>query len=259
MRRTAGRFSAQKPPSFAAKKARMTRLVALILCAIVALSVAATVMVERRRPSPDTAISEMQRTLPQRLDARHVAMGDPVYIRIFKQEQLLELWMKPKDQWVLFQTYDICHYSGGLGPKLETGDKQAPEGFYTVARDQLNPFSRHHRAFNLGFPNAFDRAHGRTGSYLMVHGGCTSAGCYAMTDAQVDDIYRLVNAALQKGQVKVDVHAFPFRMTARNMSEHQSSRWAGFWADLKRGYDAFEAHRAVPAVRVAGDRYVVDG
>ena len=81
-----------------------------------------------------------------------------------------------------FATYPICLWSGRLGPKLREGDRQAPEGFYTVSAEQLNPNSRWHRSFSLGFPNAFDQAHGRTGSFIMVHGGCPSIGCYAMTD-----------------------------------------------------------------------------
>ena len=133
---------------------------------------------------------------------------------MFKQESELELWMKNGERMALFQTYPICRWSGRLGPKLKIGDKQAPEGFYRIGRAQLNPNSRWHRSFNIGFPNAFDRAHRRTGTYFMVHGGCSSAGCYAMTNAQVDDIYRLVEAALAKGQKAVDMHAFPFRMTA---------------------------------------------
>ncbi len=237
----------------------MYRLAVILLLATIAVGVVATGLLERRAVDGTDRIAAFRNTLPQRLAAKSVSSGDPVFIRIFKQEKLLELWMQRKSQWVLFQSYDICRYSGGLGPKLRTGDNQAPEGFYRVSARQLNPNSRHHLAFNLGFPNAFDRAHGRTGSYLMVHGGCTSAGCYAMTDAQVDDIYNLVNAALQKGQMSVDVHAFPFRMTPGNMARHQASRWNGFWRDLKSGYDAFETRREVPQVRVEGRRYVVSG
>lgn len=205
------------------------------------------------------AVVEARRTLDDRLAVRGLEAGQPVFIRIFKEEAALEVWMQAPRGWALFQTYPICRYSGRLGPKLKTGDRQAPEGFYDISLRQLNPNSRHHLAFNLGFPNAFDRAHGRTGSYLMVHGGCTSAGCYAMTDAGVDDIYKLVRAALQNGRESVAVHAFPFRMSPDNMSRHMSSRWIDFWRELERGYDAFEARRAVPQVRVEGRRYVVTG
>lgn len=237
----------------------MQRVVIIVLLAVVALSVASVALLDRRDRPPIDGIGEVRETLPRRLSAKEVRAGDPVYIRIFKQEKTLEVWMKPQDRWVLFQAYDICRFSGRLGPKLREGDKQAPEGFYTVSANQLNPGSRHHLAFNLGFPNAFDRAHGRTGSYLMVHGGCTSSGCYAMTDTNVDDIYSLVNEALQNGQSSVAVHAFPFRMTPSNMARHKSSRWIAFWRDLKPAYEAFEATRSLPEVRVEDRRYVVNG
>jgi murein L,D-transpeptidase YafK len=206
-----------------------------------------------------TSIAEMRRTLPMRLSARGLHEGQPVFLRIFKQEAVLELWMKGDQGWKLFQSYPICRFSGSLGPKLKQGDRQAPEGFYQVANGQLNPFSRHHLSFNLGFPNQYDRAHGRTGTFLMVHGGCSSAGCYAMTDPSVDDIYGLVSAALRNGQESVDVHAFPFRMTDINMARNAQSRWIDFWRDLKAGYDLFEKGRRIPTVTVADKRYVVEG
>jgi murein L,D-transpeptidase YafK len=234
----------------------MKRIIATIAAVVVAvLSLAGYQFYLQRN---EVSVAESKRTLPARLDSRDVAMGQPAFIRIFKQESILELWMKRGDKWLLFQDYPICRWSGTLGPKLKQGDRQSPEGFYRVALEQLNPYSRWHLSFNLGFPNAFDKAHGRTGSFLMVHGGCSSAGCYAMTNGAVDDIYRIVEAALRAGQPAVDVHIFPFRMTAANMARHKASRWAAFWRDLKRGYDVFEAQRAVPKIKVVDKRYVVD-
>jgi murein L,D-transpeptidase YafK len=227
----------------------------IVATALMAGLSAAAFMLREHRIEPDPTIKEVRRTLPQRLAAAGAAQGQPVFIRIFKEDAKLELWMKAGGRWGLFQSYDICRFSGKLGPKLATGDRQAPEGFYRVGLGQLNPASRHHLSFNLGFPNAYDRAQGRTGSYLMVHGGCSSIGCYAVTDAGVDDIYRLVEAALRGGQGAVEVHIFPFRMTAANMARHGGSRWAGFWRDLKTGYDHFEAKRQVPEISVAKGRY----
>ena len=143
----------------------------LILCAAAVAVIAFYEKYER------TGLAESQRTLATRLAAKGLRQGQPVFVRIFKQEAVLELWMRDDKAWRLFQSYPICRFSGGLGPKLRQGDRQAPEGFYQVASKQLNPNSRHHLSFNLGFPNAFDRVHGRTGSYLMVHGGCSSIGC----------------------------------------------------------------------------------
>ncbi len=197
------------------------------------------------------------RDLDSRLKERGVSVGAPVFIRVFKREFELELWMRKAGRYVHLATYPICRWSGKLGPKLEEGDKQSPEGFYTVDRRALNPNSRWHRSFNLGFPNVFDRAHARTGSYLMVHGGCSSVGCYAMTNAVVDEIWRLVTAALGNGQRKIHVHAFPFRMTEANFKQRDTHRWAGFWSTLKEGYDAFEATHVPPRVTVCKGQYHV--
>lgn len=193
--------------------------------------------------------------LKERLTDRGLALGAPVFMRIFKQEYELELWMKQDGQFVHFATYPICTYSGDLGPKLRQGDRQSPEGFYTVSRSQLNPNSRWRRSFNLGFPNIFDASHGRTGSLLMVHGGCSSIGCYAMTNDVIDEVWTLINAAFDKGQPQFAVHVFPFRMSDWRMSVHKDAQWSGFWADLKRGYDLFEESKIPPAISVCNKRY----
>ncbi len=159
--------------------------------------------------------------LDARLEAAGIAPGMPVYLRVFKLESELELWVEKDGRFELFATYPMCMWSGRLGPKLREGDRQAPEGFYTVSKDALNPNSRMHLSFNLGFPNVYDRGKGRTGSFLMVHGGCASIGCYAVTDAVVDEIWAFVTAALDQGQARIPVHAFPFRMTERNLRLRQ--------------------------------------
>ncbi|HSX62627.1 MAG TPA: L,D-transpeptidase family protein, partial [Tahibacter sp.] len=151
-------------------------------------------------------------------------IGAPVFVRIFKREGELELWMAGRDGgYTLFRTYPICRYSGDLGPKRRQGDNQAPEGFYRVARGQLNPASRYHLAFNLGYPNAYERAHGYTGDFLMVHGSCVSIGCYAMGDAAIEEIYTLADAALRAGQPAFEVHAFPFRLDAAALAGERGS------------------------------------
>jgi murein L,D-transpeptidase YafK len=193
-----------------------------------------------------------------RLKAQGVALGAPVFLRIFKLESELELWMEKDGRYHLFATYPICLWSGRLGPKLQEGDLQAPEGFYSVTKDQLNPNSRWHRSFNLGFPNEFDRAQGRTGSFVMVHGGCQSVGCYAMTNNVVDEIWRLVTAALDQGQPAFNLQIFPFRMTDRNLAlRRRSYPWSRFWADLKKGYDVFERTHVPPVISVCDGRYMV--
>jgi murein L,D-transpeptidase YafK len=140
---------------------------------------------------------------------------------------------------------------------LKEGDRQAPEGFYTVSRAQLNPNSRWHRSFNLGFPNLYDRTHGRTGSFLMVHGGCSSIGCYAMTDRVVGEIWDLINAAFDGGQDRFAVHVFPFHLTDARLDAYKDHQWAGFWRELKPGYDAFEETQVPPIISVCRGRYAV--
>ena len=176
-------------------------------------------------------------------------LGDPVHLRLFKRERLLEIWVAGgAGHFSLFRSYPICNFSGELGAKLSEGDRQAPEGFYKVTARQLNPQSRHHLAFNLGFPNALDQQLGRTGSLIMVHGGDSSAGCFAMGDAQIDQIYALVEAALGRGQREVDVAVLPFRLTAAALAAEAASPWAAFWHNLKEGADLFERDRLPPRV-----------
>jgi murein L,D-transpeptidase YafK len=183
----------------------------------------------------------------------------PILIRIFKEESELEVWkQKPDGHYHLFKSYPICTWSGELGPKVQEGDKQAPEGFYTVTPGQMNPNSQFHLAFNLGYPNDYDKANGRTGAALMVHGDCRSAGCFAMTDALIEEIYALAREAFAGGQTKFHVHAFPFRMTQANMERHKKSKWAGFWKTLKAGYDDFELTRQPPKVAVCSRQYLVN-
>jgi murein L,D-transpeptidase YafK len=195
--------------------------------------------------------------LPARLAQQNLKLGAPLFVRIFKREFELEVWMKRGNGFELFATYPICMWSGDLGPKRKEGDRQAPEGFYTVDSTQLNPNSQYHRSFNLGYPNAFDRAHARTGSLLMVHGDCRSIGCYAMTDRGIDEIWTLLTAALGAGQKRVQVQVFPFRMNEAKLSQRATDPNIGFWRQLKIGYDAFERDRVPPVVSVCKGRYAI--
>lgn len=196
-------------------------------------------------------------TLDERLNALSSNMGDPIFIRIFKEEALLEVWIDTGSEYEHLKDYRICASSGYLGPKLKEGDRQAPEGFYKVRKYQLNPNSKFHLSFNLGYPNKYDRAHKRTGSFLMIHGACVSIGCYAMTDAKIEEIYALVKKALYKGQKYVNVHAYPFRMTSENMNLYEGNYWYDFWVNLKEGYDYFEAEKRVPRIKTVNKRYEI--
>lgn len=195
--------------------------------------------------------------LEDRLAMFSANAGAPVFIRIFKEESLLEVWIRSGAEYQHLKDYFICAYSGYLGPKLQEGDRQAPEGFYKVKKYQLNPNSKFHLSFNLGFPNQYDREHNRTGSFLMIHGNCVSDGCYAMTDEKIEEIYSLVEGALQNGQNYVQVHAFPFRMTEENMALYSESEWYDFWVNLKEGYDYFQLEKLPPHVLVEEKRYSI--
>jgi murein L,D-transpeptidase YafK len=191
------------------------------------------------------------------MDKLNMDRAAPVLIRIYKEDSTLEVWKQNRTgRFALLSTYPICKYSGNLGPKIATGDYQAPEGFYDITPDQMNPTSTEYLAFNTGFPNAYDRSLGRTGSFLMVHGGCRSVGCYAMTDAGIEDIYGLVDEAFKGGQDKVQLQAFPFRLTAQNIARHAGDPNIPFWEMLRTGSDAFHATGRPPTVAVCERRYV---
>lgn len=216
------------------------------------------------KPAPDDAFRKEQ-TGQQRF-----GMGAQTFIRIFKQEGELEVWLKRGDRFALYHTYPICKWSGRLGPKTKEADYQSPEGFYSVSAKQLNPHSNYHLAFNVGYPNAFDKQNGHTGGLVMVHGSCKSVGCFAMTDKGIDEIYGFVAAALNAGQKEVPVHIFPFRMTETTLARETGSggflafvanggganaQWSGFWRNLKEGYDLFEQTGVPPTTYACGDRY----
>ena len=196
-----------------------------------------------------------QPSMTERLSQLGAQIGDPIFIRIFKYTAELEVWIKVDGRYALLHTYEICRQSGYLGPKLREGDKQGPEGFYYVSKSRLNPNSKFHLAFNIGYPNAYDRAHKRTGSAIMVHGDCVSIGCFAMTDEKIEEIYELVEKALENGQRIVRVHIFPFRMTEDKMAYYRYSKWYPFWSNLKEGYDYFEKKKIPPNVEVEKMQY----
>ena len=191
--------------------------------------------------------------------AKNMDKESPILGRIFKEESEMEIWKQNRDgEFVLLKTYPICRWSGDLGPKKKEGDRQAPEGFYTITPGQMNPNSSYYLAFNTGFPNAYDRAMGYTGAELMVHGDCSSRGCYAMTDEQIQEIYALARESFFGGQKAFQLQAFPFRMTPLNMAKHRDNPNFAFWKMLKEGYDHFNATHREPKVAVCDRRYVFD-
>ncbi len=224
-----------------------------ILCCLPLLPAQAGILTSETSQSACRRVAPL---LEMQLARINAALGDPIFIRIFKETHELELWVQQAGEYRLFKIYGICKLSGQLGPKLREGDAQSPEGFYMVGDRQLNPNSRFHLSFDIGYPNTYDRVHGRTGSALMIHGDCLSIGCFAMTDSRIEEIYILAQEALRNGQRHFDVHIFPFRMTAENMFRHRKSYWFSFWQNLKEGYDFFEENHFPPQVSVEAQRYV---
>ncbi|MDH6234372.1 murein L,D-transpeptidase YafK [Mesorhizobium soli] len=207
--------------------------------------------VKASQPIPASLVNQMT--------ARQMKPSDPILVRIFKEESELEIWKRTASgRYALLKTYPMCRWSGQLGPKKRNGDRQAPEGFYQVTAKMLNPASQYYLSFDIGFPNKLENALGYTGESLMVHGACSSSGCYAMTDDGVSEIYSVVREALRGGQTSFQVQALPFRMTPQNMARHRGDPNMTFWKNLKEGYDILEVKRRPAVVSACGGHYVFD-
>ncbi|OCK57943.1 murein L,D-transpeptidase family protein [Bradyrhizobium sp. LMTR 3] len=203
------------------------------------------------QPVPPKLIADMT--------AKNMDLQSPILVRLFKQEAELEIWKQDRSgRFALLKTYPICRWSGDLGPKIREGDRQAPEGFYSISPAQMNPQSAYYLSFNTGYPNAFDKALGRTGSQLMVHGDCSSRGCYAMTDEQIAEIYSLGRESFFGGQKSFQLQAYPFKMTPANMAKHRNNPHMPFWKMIKEGNDHFEVTRQEPKVDFCEKKYVFD-
>ncbi|TMJ05149.1 MAG: murein L,D-transpeptidase [Alphaproteobacteria bacterium] len=203
------------------------------------------------------AMKELSAEMRAELTQKNMPLESPLLVRLFKQEAELEVWKQDASgRYELLKTYPICRWSGELGPKVKEGDRQAPEGFYTITPAQMNPNSQFYLSFNMGFPNAYDKAWGRTGAHLMVHGDCSSRGCYAMTDDQIGEIYALARESFFGGQRAFQVQAYPFRMTPANFAKHRNNPNIPFWRMLKEGNDHFEVTHQEPVVEVCEKRYV---
>src|SRR3979409_1332769 len=203
------------------------------------------------QPVPPKLIADMT--------AKDMDLQSPILVRLFKQEAELEVWKQDRSgRFALLKTYPICRWSGDLGPKVREGDRQAPEGFYSISPAQMNPQSAYYLSFNTGYPNAYDKALGHTGSQLMVHGDCSSRGCYAMTDEQIAEIYSLGRESFFGGQRAFQLQAYPFKMTPMNMAKHRSNPNMPFWKMIKEGYDHFEVTRQEPKVDFCEKKYVFD-
>ncbi|MDX8477913.1 murein L,D-transpeptidase family protein [Mesorhizobium sp. VK24D] len=202
------------------------------------------------------AVQPMSSKLLAEMAKKGMTAQDPILVRIFKDESELEVWKRDRSgKYALLKTFPMCRWSGKLGPKTKTGDRQAPEGFYNVSAGMLNPNSQYYLSFNLGYPNRLEKALGYTGEAIMVHGACSSSGCFALTDEGVAEIYTIAREALKGGQTAFQVQSLPFHMTPENMARNRSNPNFEFWTNIKQGYDYFEVTKREPKVSACGRHY----
>jgi murein L,D-transpeptidase YafK len=233
---------------------------ALVISAAVAVALAPVACLgEGASALPEKATRELPAAMLSLEAQKKMPRLSPILLRIFKEESELEVWKQTAaGRYELLKTYPVCRWSGELGPKQHEGDYQAPEGFYAITPKLMNPNSSYYLAINIGFPNAFDAANDRDGSFLMIHGNCASVGCYAMTDEQIGEIYGLARDSFLGGKPAFQVQAYPFRMTPENLARHRTNPNMPFWQMLKIGNDHFEATHLEPKVDVCDRHYVFD-
>ncbi|MBL4788645.1 MAG: murein L,D-transpeptidase [Kordiimonadaceae bacterium] len=234
----------------------ITRLLVLVVLAMLPTAPKASAQTVPSSTRSEAALQRVTADVARDMATQGFELGASVFLRIFKEEAELEVWVEKDGSFALYKSFAICDFSGDLGPKEREGDLQSPEGFYWVPARMFNPASDYHLSFNLGYPNRLDRQLGRTGNYLMVHGSCVSIGCYAMTDAGIEEIWAITTAALGAGQRYFRVHAMPFKMTDANMAAHEGSEWFNWWQELKTGYDYFESNKRPPDVTARRGHYV---
>jgi murein L,D-transpeptidase YafK len=237
---------------------RATVLRALVLTAAAVLT-PVTCLGENSSRLPAKATQELPPELLALLRQKNMPKLSPILVRLFKEEAELEVWKQDTTgRFQLLKIYPICRWSGDLGPKLQEGDRQAPEGFYTITPKLMNPNSNYYLAINFGYPNSFDKANKRDGNFLMIHGDCWSSGCYAMTDEQISEIYSLARDSFLGGRPSFQIQAYPFRMTPANLARHRHNPSLAFWKMLKIGNDHFETTQLEPKVDVCNRLYVFD-
>src|SRR6266436_4059375 len=239
---------------------RATVVRALVLAAAFAAALTpVTCLGEDSNQLPTKATKELPPELLSLLRQKKMPKHSPILLRVFKEEAELEVWKQDTTgRFQLLKTFPICRWSGDLGPKVHEGDRQAPEGFYTITPELMNPNSNYHLAINTGFPNTFDKANDRDGAFVMIHGDCSSRGCFAMTDEQIAEIYSLARDSLLGSQQSFQIQAYPFRMTPANLAHHRTNPNMHFWKMLKIGNDHFEATHLEPKVEVCNRRFVFD-
>jgi murein L,D-transpeptidase YafK len=222
---------------------------------------------QREYPRVDAAFEAQYDALAAQFEERGLPFPPhAIFLRVIKRDRALEVWAQPASEapfeWV--RNIDVCYYSGTLGPKRREGDRQHPEGFYTI--DRFNPRSRYHLSLRISYPNRSDRILGdpdTPGGDIFIHGGCGSTGCLAVTDAGIEPLYVLAVLARSGGQRHIPIHIFPIRFSdeddlawLREVTD-DPGLWE-FWTSLRPGFDYFEQHRRLPRVEIdQAGRYLV--
>ncbi len=229
---------------------------ALVIFVLQSVTTKSVTVPESKRSK--NAIDNNINSLKSEFKKQKLTWANAVFIRIFKQTNTLEIWVKQQQQFVLFKSYPICYFSGTIGPKKRTGDNQAPEGIYGITANQMNPYSNYHLSFNVGYPNQFDQFYNYTGSSIMVHGNCVSIGCFAMTDAVIEEIWTLMHASFTGGQQKIMVHIFPFNNMASTIKQYANNGNYNFWKQLSPIDSAFNATHQVPNIKISKGKYLLN-
>ncbi|HEV7620739.1 MAG TPA: L,D-transpeptidase family protein, partial [Flavisolibacter sp.] len=258
------------------KSIKMTRIFTLVTFVCIGIAgfcqepVASFVGFQRTLPRPSEALKHKEDTLQKQFSAKGLQWPAKfVYIRSFKYDGQLEVWVKNtrKEPYKLFKAYRVCALAGTLGPKRMAGDYQVPEGFYYI--NEFNPNSNYYLSLGLNYPNMSDRILSdslRPGGDIYIHGSCVTVGCIPVTDQQIEEIYILAAYARDAGQDFIPVHIYPIRYNSKRSEVYLSSLTKNdgqlrlFAEKLEAVYDHFELTHQLPVIMTdtEGD-YVYDG
>ena len=217
---------------------------------------------QQRYPRVRTAMLEKDSSL-RKLFADRGLVYPPhnLFIRVFKQEKVLEVWTfaASDSNFKKVRDYAICRTSGNLGPKRREGDLQIPEGFYHI--DRFNPKSSFYLSLGINYPNRSDQILGKKGDLggdIFLHGGCVTVGCIPITDDYIKEVYWLAAQATSNGQAKIPVHIFPTKLDIDKIKQLKKKyatqeTLIKFWENLQTGYQWFEKHRNLPKISVNSD------
>ena len=221
-------------------------------------------------PRPSEALKKKVDTLQKQFEEKNLQWpAKYVYIRSFKYDSQLEVWVKndAREKFKLFKTYKVCVLAGSLGPKRMEGDYQVPEGFYYI--NEFNPRSSYYLSLGINYPNASDQVLSdslRPGSGIYIHGSCVTVGCIPLTDQYIDELYILAAHAKDQGQDFIPVHIFPIRYNVKRSAAYlanltkDDAQLKKFSDRLEEAFDYFDKFQQVPIIMVGENgEYIVNG